>query len=183
MCLFQHCCWGRFSKALQICLALLLQTSSASTAAAEIPPGARDPTKDCRSLSSSGPAPSPRGSSGPSLGTKCHSKNCCAVLLKLKLLPEFSVTNSRGDCRGVGECRQFLENIGGLKDNILQEGLPSHALDSLGLVLSAPLFLVTTNRVIQREFGAEMEPKRPVFRRSLGRRALPEQPPLVNLQL
>lgn len=91
--------WGRFSKALQLCLALLLQPSSART---------RNPTwgRDHQVLhpwSSSGLVPSLRGCFHPSLGAKCCLKNCCVVLWKLKFFPEFSVTCSRGDCRGVGE--------------------------------------------------------------------------------
>lgn len=145
------------------------------------PTWGRNPTKDCHPLSSSGLVPSPRGCSSPSPGAKCHLNNCCAVLLKLKFLPEFSVTKTRGDCCGIGEQSQLLKDIWGLKDNILQEGWTSN-LGQLGAGSLTPLFLVTISRVLQRELGAEMWFS-PIFRRSLGRWALPEHSPLVNTQL
>lgn len=46
--------------------------------------------------------PSPSVCSTPPWKTKHDLKNCCTVTLKLKFLPEFPVTNSKGDFLGVG---------------------------------------------------------------------------------
>lgn len=82
-------------------------------------------------------------------------KNCCAVLLKLKFFAEFSVTNSRRECCGIGEQSQLLKDTWGYPGGSHPAGGVTFSLDSLEMVVSTPLFLVTTSRVIQREFGAE----------------------------
>lgn len=87
--------------------------------------------QDCHLLFSSGSqrqaVPLPRALFNSFLETKCDLKNCRAVILKLKFLPEFPVTNSKGDFLGISKDSQFLKNIWGFrKDNLCRKGYFRH---------------------------------------------------------